>query len=415
MGSFWKKMSQAAEGRMGLCKARRKCLQEGTAINIQETTGGEIQTSANREWDNITTTTDTCRRPTFHPQHHDSNTSAWPCKDSSVAVVLPQKPDKQKVTPQEEKVEVIKVYLDNRPETTESVRMLTDEVSQIQEVRYCLKTLREQMAARQNNNMKKQPSNGYRVNVPNNQAAVTNGNNIYNDTHDADALDDSEVQSLREETRRLYAQMKDMERWHQEERERLQMDSEDQHVRLAAQSERLQKAEEKSEERGQQVEELQRLLGNMEAESGVLREKMAAGEAELLRLKADKGEGGEKEQRCNELQKEVAVLKEKIHHLDDMLKSQQRKVRHMIEQLQNSRTVLQERDRFIKDLEEKVAFLEAENREMHDHMDYFLSGQKPPPLKCAENKPVIVYSKPLTPSTHSNKSLPFIKVIEIKS
>ena len=37
--------------------------------------------------------------------------------------------------------------------------------------------------------------------------------------------------------------------------------------------------------------------------------------------------------RCAELEKEVAVLKEKIHHLDDMLKSQQRKVRHMIEQV----------------------------------------------------------------------------------
>lgn len=31
-------------------------------------------------------------------------------------------------------------------------------------------------------------------------------------------------------------------------------------------------------------------------------------------------------------------------------------------QLQNSRTVIQERDRVIRDLEEKVAFLEAEVR-----------------------------------------------------
>lgn len=37
--------------------------------------------------------------------------------------------------------------------------------------------------------------------------------------------------------------------------------------------------------------------------------------------------------RSAELEKEVAMLKEKIHHLDDMLKSQQRKVRHMIEQV----------------------------------------------------------------------------------
>lgn len=40
--------------------------------------------------------------------------------------------------------------------------------------------------------------------------------------------------------------------------------------------------------------------------------------------------------RCAELEKEVAALKQKIHHLDDMLKSQQRKVRHMIEQVRES-------------------------------------------------------------------------------
>lgn len=52
-----------------------------------------------------------------------------------------------------------------------------------------------------------------------------------------------------------------------------------------------------SEERGQQVEELQRLLGSIEMESGILKDKMAAGEAELLQLKADNEEGDEKEQR----------------------------------------------------------------------------------------------------------------------
>ncbi|XP_077363205.1 tuftelin 1b isoform X2 [Festucalex cinctus] len=339
--------------------------------------------------------------------------------DSSVALVPPRNPDEQDaaaqlVTPAEESVEVIKVYLDDVPETADSVRMLTDEVSQIQEVRYCLKTLREQMAARQNSNIKKYATNGYRVNnMPNNLTPVTNGN-IYNYT-DHDDVDDNHVQYLREETKRLYAQMKDMESRHREERERLQMESDEQRALLDAQSERLQRAETESAERGRRVEELQRLLGNMEAESGLLRDKMAAGEAELLRLQADNGEGKEKEDRCGQLETEVAVLKEKIHHLDDMLKSQQRKVRHMIEQLQNSRTVLQERDRAIGDLEEKVAFLEAENRELHDHMEHFLAGRDPPPLKSAENKPVVIYSKPLMPSTHSNKSLPFIKVIEIKS
>lgn len=59
----------------------------------------------------------------------------------------------------------------------------------------------------------------------------------------------------------------------------------------------MQKSEELSAERGQQVETLQRLLESMETESGTLKDKMAAGEAELLQLKADREERGGNEQR----------------------------------------------------------------------------------------------------------------------
>ncbi|KAM6975051.1 tuftelin 1b isoform 1-T1 [Tautogolabrus adspersus] len=346
---------------------------------------GEQDSQANDPCRRLRLTLQDRNRSGYNSEQHNK-------KESSIAVVLPHKQEAQEETldliaPPEEKVEVevIKVYLEARPETAESVRMLTDEVSQIQEVRYCLKTLREQMAARQNCNNNK---------VEDNQ---------------------EESVRLREATRRLYTQLKEMENRHQEEKETLQAESEEYRIRLAEQTEQLEKADELSEERGQQVEELQRLLGSMEIESNILKDKMAAGEAELLQLQAGREGGEEKEQRCEELEKKVAILKEKIHHLDDMLKSQQRKVRHMIEQLQNSRTVIQERDRVISDLQEKVAFLEAENREMHDHMQYFLAGQDPPPLTSSENKPEVVYSKPLRPTTSTKKVLPFIKVIEIKS
>ncbi|XP_036948437.1 tuftelin 1b isoform X1 [Acanthopagrus latus] len=366
---------------------------------------------------------DPCRRLRLALQDQDQSgctSEKHSNKESSIAVVLPQKPEGQEetlglITPTDEKVEVIKVFLEARSQTGESVRMLTDEVSQIQEVRYCLKTLREQMAARQHSNNNKYPVNGFKVNVPSSQPATTNGNAVLiePDSHVVD--NQEETVRLREVTKHLYAQLKDMEKRHQEEMKRLQAESKEYSVRLVEQSELLQKAEELSEGRGQQVEELQRLLESMKIESGHLKDKMAAGEAELLQLKASREDGREHEQRCAELQKEVATLKEKIHHLDDMLKSQQRKVRHMIEQLQNSRTVIQERDRVVRDLEERVAYLEAENREMHDHMEYFLAGQEPPPLTPTENKPEVVYSKTITPASSNNKALPFIKVIEIKS
>ncbi|XP_021427260.2 tuftelin isoform X3 [Oncorhynchus mykiss] len=245
-------------------------------------------------------------------------------------------------------------------ENTSSVKMLTDEVSQIQEVRYCLKTLREQMATRQNNKVRENSEDSAKV---------------------------------REVSKRLYAQLKESEKRHKEERDRMQAESDEFSRRLDEQSKHLQWVEGEAGERGQKVEELQRLLGGMELEGAVLRGKIATSEAELLQLRAAKEGVQEKKKRTEELEKELAVLKEKIHHLDDMLKSQQRKVRHMIEQLQNSRTVIQERERVIRDLEEKVAFLEAENTEMRDQIEYFLEGQKPasPPTKECKPTPQITY------------------------
>lgn len=76
-----------------------------------------------------------------------------------------------------------------------------------------------------------------------------------------------------------------------------QAESELHAVQMAEQSERLQMAEKCLEERGQRVEELQSLLERMEVESSVLKDKMVADEAELLRLKADGQQTGGDEQR----------------------------------------------------------------------------------------------------------------------
>ncbi|NWQ84431.1 TUFT1 protein, partial [Columbina picui] len=106
--------------------------------------------------------------------------------------------------------------------------------------------------------------------------------------------------------------------------------------------------------------------------------KMKEGEAELARLRSVEGDKLAQQDRSAQLEKEVAALREKIHHLDDMLKSQQRKVRQMIEQLQNSKTVIQAKDAVIQELKERVAYLEAEvrsNLEMHDRIEHLIEKQ----------------------------------------
>ncbi|XP_034466870.1 tuftelin 1a [Hippoglossus hippoglossus] len=325
--------------------------------------------------------------------------------------------DRTPVTPEPvkstEQVEVIKVYLEARRQEQhkhqQSLKMLSDEVSQIQEVRYCLKSLREQMAAKN-----KSHTNGWKVSVPFRKSSSSAPKGAAKaDVQEVD--DEAERTNLREVSKRLYAQLQEAEKKHQEERERLLAEGTRLKERVSDQEEKLKATEEASERKDQRLEEVQRLLGGMELESSTLRETIRSREEELRELRKIREEGQKGDQRAEQLEKEVAILKEKIHHLDDMLKSQQRKVRHMIEQLQNSRMVIQERDRVIKELEEKVAFLEAENREMHDQMDYFLGGQRSNSYLSSERNPQIVYSRQLKPSNSSNKPLPFIKVIEIKS
>ncbi|XP_035283687.1 tuftelin-like isoform X1 [Anguilla anguilla] len=377
-----------------------------------------------------TGTTDSCRRLrlTLHDRDRTRDrpvrTAEQPrVKPRGRAVALVKPPSERQplkpepIKPTEEKVEVIKVYLKGRKQEEaqqQSLRMLSDEVSQIQEVRYCLKTLREQMAARNNNSKveHKFPANGFRVPSPSSQPAAP-GHNEEEDEQDWE--DENDSSRLREVSKRLYSRLQEAEQRHRAERERLQGQCGQYQQQLSEQTESLQAAQQKAQAQDERVRELQRLLTGMERESADLRAKADEREAELERRRSLSDVSGD--QRVEELEKEQAILKEKIHHLDDMLKSQQRKVRHMIEQLQNSRTVIQERDRVIQDLQEKVAYLEAENRELRDRMDFYLGGQNPssPAQSSSDHRGQIVYSKPLTPNGHANKSLPFIKVIEIKS
>ncbi|XP_028832023.1 tuftelin 1a [Denticeps clupeoides] len=321
----------------------------------------------------------------------------------------------------DEKVEVIKVYLKAREQQQakhqQNLKMLSEEVSQIQEVRYSLKNLREQMAAKNNSyrtESRIQLSNGVRVSAQSTSSS-SSPTARQNGEEKLDWADDQERTRMREVSKRLYAQLQEAEKKHQEEREKMQAEAGQYRQQLAEQNDQLKKAEVNAEKHTQEIAELQRLLNGMEQESSALREQLMKREAQLMQLRERKEEREDEEMRSEELQKENAILKEKLHHLDDMLRSQQRKLRTMIEQVQNSKLVIQERDRVIRELEERVAFLEAENREMHDQMDYFLGGQRTNSYLSADPNARIVYSKPLKQSTQGNKPLPLIKVIEIKS
>ncbi|KAF1667295.1 Tuftelin, partial [Aptenodytes patagonicus] len=161
-----------------------------------------------------------------------------------------------------------------------------------------------------------------------------------------------------------------------------------------------------------QVDELQRLLAGMEKEHRSLLLKMKEGEAELARLRSVEGDKLAEQDRSAQLEKEVAMLREKIHHLDDMLKSQQRKVRQMIEQLQNSKTVIQAKDAVIQELKERWLHL-LQNLEMHDRIEHLIEKQVSRGGHSSRVRSKSEYVSRYVGSTLTGpKPLPLIRVVE---
>uniref|UniRef100_A0A480MEF7 Tuftelin isoform 1 n=1 Tax=Sus scrofa TaxID=9823 RepID=A0A480MEF7_PIG len=280
--------------------------------------------------------------------------------------------------------EIIKVYLKGRSGDKmiheKNINQLKSEVQYIQEARNSLQKLREDISSK----LDKDP--GASLHQQEIQVVLEKPNGFSSSpstpppppnsrTPEVDTFVNEDVESLRKTVQDLLVQLQEAERQHQSERvdfeatlSRYQREAEQSHVAL-------QRAEDRVEQKEAEVEELQKRLLGMETEHQALLAKVREGETALEELRGKNSDCRAEQEKAANLEKEVAGLREKIHHLDDMLKSQQRKVRQMIEQLQNSKTVIQSKDTAIQELKEKIAYLEAENLEMHDRMEHLIEKQ----------------------------------------
>uniref|UniRef100_A0A8C8YR11 Tuftelin 1 n=1 Tax=Prolemur simus TaxID=1328070 RepID=A0A8C8YR11_PROSS len=296
--------------------------------------------------------------------------------------------------------EIIKVYLKGRSGDKmiheKNINQLKSEVQYIQEARNCLQKLREDISSKlgrdPGESLHRQEIQGVDLLLPNKK-------------HD--------VESLRKTVQDLLTKLQEAERQHQLDRVAFE-DKLSQYQREAERSNvALQREEDRVEQKDAEVGELQRRLLGMEMEHQALLAKVREGELALEELRSKNADCQAEQEKAATLEKEVAGLREKIHHLDDMLKSQQRKVRQMIEQLQNSKAVIQSKDTAIQELKEKIAYLEAENLEMHDRMEHLIEKQisygnfSTQARAKTENPGSVRISKPPSP-----KPMPLIRVVE---
>ncbi|XP_014647315.1 PREDICTED: tuftelin isoform X3 [Ceratotherium simum simum] len=234
---------------------------------------------------------------------------------------------------------------------------------------------------------------------------------LHSSPPEANTYINEDAESLRKTVQDLLAKLQEAERQHQSDRVAFEVTL-SQYQREAEQSRvALQRAEDRAEQKEVEIGELQRRLLGMETEYEALLVKVREGETALEELRSKNVDCQAEQEKAANLEKEVAGLREKIHHLDDMLKSQQRKVRQMIEQLQNSKAVIQSKDTTIQELKEKIAYVEAENLEMHDRIEHLIEKQIShgnfSTQAKTENLGSIRISKPPSP-----KPMPLIRVVE---
>ncbi|XP_036308922.1 tuftelin isoform X1 [Pipistrellus kuhlii] len=314
--------------------------------------------------------------------------------------------------------EIIKVYLKGRSGDKmvheKNINQLKSEVQYIQEARSCLQKLREDISSK----LDRDPGESHHQQEIQVVLERPNGfsqspKTLYSSPPEVDTYMNGDAESLRKTVRDLLAKMQEAEQRHQADRvafeitlSRYQREAEQSHTALR-------RAEDRAEQKEVEIRELQRRLLGMETEHQASLERVREGEAALEELRSKNAVCRAEQERAANLEKEVAGLREKIHHLDDMLKSQQRKVRQMIEQLQNSKAVIQSKDASIQELKEKMAYLEAENLEMHDRMEHLIEKQvshanfSTQTWAKTENLGSVRIAKPPGP-----KPMPLIRVVE---
>ncbi|XP_041929873.1 myocardial zonula adherens protein isoform X2 [Alosa sapidissima] len=176
---------------------------------------------------------------------------------------------------------------------------------------------------------------------------------------------EASAQALRDMSNKLEQQyeqrLQEEHRKHREEIEALQAQIDNYVRRIEELEENGRIAEAKITERDQRIGELERLLDCMGREKEQLLLKLREAEGRLQQLDQMDHRHPAVNKRAGELEEEVAELRERIKHLNDMVFCQQRKVKGMIEEVQQLRSKVAQKDMFIAELLDRLAIVECES------------------------------------------------------
>ncbi|XP_066491228.1 myocardial zonula adherens protein isoform X1 [Tiliqua scincoides] len=185
---------------------------------------------------------------------------------------------------------------------------------------------------------------------------------------------EANAEVMREMTKKLYSQYEEKL---QEEEQKLKLEketlmSETNRLLIAIEeaNKKMRLTEMSLQEKDQRIGELDRFIQRMEEERHQLQKQLTEYEIQEAKLRSQSVA-----QRPHNVEEITAGLRERIKHLDDMVLCQQKKVKHMVEEIELQKTKMKQKEMFILQLLEKISFLEGENKELQDRLDYLMETQ----------------------------------------
>ncbi|XP_058012104.1 myocardial zonula adherens protein isoform X1 [Ahaetulla prasina] len=235
---------------------------------------------------------------------------------------------------------------------------------------------------------------------------------------------EANAEVMREMTRKLYSQyeekLQEEEQKHKFEKETLLLETNRLLMAIEDANKKMRLTETSLQEKDQRIGELDRLIQRMENERHQLQKQLIEYEVQLQGLDLYDQSS---QPRSLKLEEITDSLRERIRHLDDMVLCQQKKVKHMVEEIELQKKKLKEKEIFILQLLEKISFLEGENKELQDRLDYLRETQSRPEVDTRDIG--IECDLPASPKSGSQLPLevlkpartyrPFMRVLEYSS
>uniref|UniRef100_A0A452H0C9 Uncharacterized protein n=1 Tax=Gopherus agassizii TaxID=38772 RepID=A0A452H0C9_9SAUR len=193
-----------------------------------------------------------------------------------------------------------------------------------------------------------------------------------------DATRDAGAQSLRHASKSLYEnycnRSEELKKKHGDDKQLMQACKLEQEQKLKQNLENVNCVTERLEEKYSQIADMEKRVQRMEEEKKTLIEKKQSFEKKLLLNSEDT-------KSCPDLQVEIFTVQEQICHLQHVIQTQHQSLRSAIQEIEELNNGLQNQDKKIEAMKEKINMLEAKNKELKYKVEFW-SGQ--PKIKVSK-------------------------------